>query len=91
VEIDLTRLQTSFVHLGSALNEAREALRWRSVATVRIRGMNGVSDMPLSWAVAGLAGLIIATMVLPARPKVRQLDVVASDSTEWPHRRDVDV
>lgn len=69
MEIDLERVQRALAHFGSAMEEAQRIVRRGPDGTVRIHTDDRVIELPLSWAAAGLAAFVVATLLasLPAR------------------------
>lgn len=73
VEVDLERAQRALEQLGTALEEARNVVRFSSDGTVRIRTEDKVISLPVSWAVAGAVAFLVATVLstMPA-PRIRR-------------------
>ncbi len=76
MEIDLDRARRAIVELGAALAEARGVVRPGPRSVVRVKTESDVIELPVSWALAGLAAFLaaalISTMPVPSiRPRVR--------------------
>ncbi|HLN12565.1 MAG TPA: hypothetical protein VK587_05225 [bacterium] len=69
LEIDIERVQRALGHFGAAMEEAQKIVRPGPSGAVRIHTDDRVIELPLTWAVAGLAAFAIATMLssLPLR------------------------
>lgn len=63
MEIDLDRTKRAVAQFGSALDEARRAIRPGRGNVVRIHTEDRVIELPLTWAAAGLAALAVATLL----------------------------
>lgn len=63
MEIDLERTKRAVSQFGSALEEARRAIRPGRGNVVRIHTEDRVIELPITWAVAGLAALAVATVL----------------------------
>jgi hypothetical protein len=63
MEIDLERTKRAVAQFGSALEEARRAIRPGHGNVVRIHTEDRVIELPLTWAAAGLAALAVATLL----------------------------
>jgi hypothetical protein len=69
MEIDLERAQRALVHFGTAMEEAQHTVRRGPVGAVRIHANDRVIELPLTWAAAGLAAFVIATMLTSLPPR----------------------
>lgn len=63
MEIDLERTKRAVSQFGSAIDEARRAIRPGRGNVVRIHTEDRVIELPITWAVAGLAALAVATIL----------------------------
>ena len=61
--IDLERTKRAVSQFGSALEDARRAIRPGRSHAVRIHTEDRVIELPITWAVAGLAALAVATIL----------------------------
>ena len=73
MEIDLERTKRAIAQFGSAIEEARRAVRPGRSGVVRVHTEDRVIEIPLTWAAAGLAALAVAT-ILGSVPLGRQRD-----------------
>jgi len=69
MEIDLERTKQAIAQFGSAVDEARRAIRPGPAGVVRVRTEDRVLELPMTWAAAGLAALAAAAIlgVVPRR------------------------
>lgn len=63
MEIDLERARRALLQLGSALEEARNVVQPRPNGIVRVRTEDRTFELPISWAVAGVVGLVVAALL----------------------------
>ncbi len=63
MEIDLERTKRAVSQFGSAIDEARRAIQPGRDNVVRIHTDDRVIELPITWAVAGLAALAVATIL----------------------------
>ena len=63
MEIDLERTKRAIAQFGSAIEEARRAVRPGRAGVVRVHTEDRVIELPLTWAAAGLAALAVATLL----------------------------
>jgi hypothetical protein len=63
MDIDLERTKRAVSQFGSAIDEARRAIRPGRSSVVRIHTEDRVIELPVTWAVAGLAALAVATLL----------------------------
>ncbi len=74
MEIDLERAHRALLQLGSALEEARSVVQSHPSGIVRVKTEDRTFELPVSWAVAGIVGLIVAALLanVPAPAKRRR-------------------
>jgi hypothetical protein len=63
MEIDLERAKRALTQFGSAIDEARRAIRPGRPGMLRVQTVDRVIELPLTWAAAGLAALAVATIL----------------------------
>ncbi len=63
MEIDLERAHRALLQLGSALEEARNVVQPGQSGIVRVKTEDRTFELPVSWAVAGIVGLIVAAIL----------------------------
>ncbi len=71
MEIDLERAHRALLQLGSALEEARNVVQPRPGGNVRVRTEDRTIELPVSWAVAGVVGLIVAAILANVQTPTR--------------------
>ena len=63
MDIDLERTKRAVSQYGSAIEEARRAIRPGRSSMIRLHTEDRVIELPITWAVAGLAALAVATVL----------------------------
>lgn len=63
MDIDLERTKRAVSQFGLAIDEARRAIRPGRNNVVRIHTEDRVIELPITWAIAGLAALAVATLL----------------------------
>ena len=63
MEVDLERAKRAIAQFGLAIDDIRRAVRPGRAGTVRVHTEDRVIELPLTWAAAGLAALIVATVL----------------------------
>lgn len=63
MEIDLERAKRALVHFGSALEEAQRVVRPGRSGIVRFHTDDKHLELPLTWAAAGLAAFVLASLL----------------------------
>jgi hypothetical protein len=63
MEIDLDRARRAIIELGGALAEVRGVVRMGPGSTVRIKTESETIELPISWALAGLAAFAAAALI----------------------------
>ncbi len=63
MDIDLERTKRALTQFGSAIDEARRAIRPGRRGMLRVQTEERVFELPLTWAAAGLAALAVATIL----------------------------
>jgi hypothetical protein len=71
MEIDLERTKRAIAEFGSALEEARRAIRPGRAGVLRVHTEDRVIELPLTWAAAGLAALAVVS-ILGSVPRRRE-------------------
>lgn len=59
----MERLKRAVTQIGTALEEARGVVRGLGGNTIRIRADDRVIELPVSWALAGLAAFVVTALV----------------------------
>lgn len=63
MEIDLERTKRALTQFGSAIEEARRAVRPGRPGILLVRTDDRVIELPLTWAAAGLAALAVVSIL----------------------------
>lgn len=63
MEIDLERAKRALMELGTALEEARQVVSPGTPGHLRVKTENRVIELPMSWALGGLAAFALATLL----------------------------